>query len=310
MALARKQKGHGWVPAFSATVHFSDNARAYVRYTETLRYPSIFEGTYGFSTAGEFVSRPAIYGWKPEHAKNWEVGYIHDLTELFPKMRQADFRINYFHNKTENIIDRDHYLNSYQFDLQRRTGVELSARFDTGRLFGHLGVLRNITNQMCDKNHALETSYLDDDARKMVAKYPTCNHGGVNDQGYLASAIQPRWSVESELGARFLGEKLETGLRFHYHSRTHKNRKDVLRDHLQSVNYRYNQSDILKQATDSAGWQHVGVWDAFIRYKINKNFSAELVGTNLGDRYYLDPLSRSYMPAPGRTIRLGITGKF
>ncbi|UOP01397.1 TonB-dependent receptor [Kingella potus] len=57
-------------------------------------------------------------------------------------------------------------------------------------------------------------------------------------------------------------------------------------------------------------WQPVTVVDAYLRYKISKNLSAELVGTNLTDRYYLDPLSRSYMPAPGRGIRLGISGRF
>ena len=97
---AMKQKGSGWVPAFSATVNFTDYSRAYLRYTETLRYPSIFEGTYGFSTAAGSFNRMG-YGWRPEHAKNWEVGYIHDLTGLLPKMKKADFRINYFHNKTK-----------------------------------------------------------------------------------------------------------------------------------------------------------------------------------------------------------------
>jgi len=38
--------------------------------------------------------------------------------------------------------------------------------------------------------------------------------------------------------------------------------------------------------------------------------SAELTGSNLADRYYLDPMSRSYMPAPGRTLRIGLTGKW
>jgi putative receptor protein len=46
-----------------------------------------------------------------------------------------------------------------------------------------------------------------------------------------------------------------------------------------------------------------------LRYKIGKNLTAELVGSNLTNRYYLDPMSRSYLPAPGRTIRIGITGK-
>lgn len=48
----------------------------------------------------------------------------------------------------------------------------------------------------------------------------------------------------------------------------------------------------------------------YLRYKIGKNITAELVGTNLTDRYYLDPLSPSYMPAPGRTLRLGLTAKW
>ena len=39
-------------------------------------------------------------------------------------------------------------------------------------------------------------------------------------------------------------------------------------------------------------------------------FSAELVGTNLNDRCYADPLTRSLMPAPGRTVRLSLTGRF
>ena len=42
--------------------------------------------------------------------------------------------------------------------------------------------------------------------------------------------------------------------------------------------------------------------------QIGKNLTAELVGSNLTNRYYLDPMSRSYLPAPGRTIRIGITG--
>ena len=98
---------------------------------------------YGFSNFDGGFNR-AGWGWKPEHAKNWEVGYIHDLTGAFPKMRRADFRVNYFHNKTKNIIDRDQYLEFEQFEKQVKTGVELSARFDSGRVFGSLGVLRNL----------------------------------------------------------------------------------------------------------------------------------------------------------------------
>lgn len=315
--LARKQSGNGWTPAFSATVHFTDKARAYLRYTESLRYPSIFEGTYGFSTAAGTFAR-AGYGWKPEHAKNWEVGYIHDLTGLFPKMRQADFRINYFHNKTENVIDRDENLEFEQFDKHIRSGVELQARFDTGRFFGGIGVLRNLKNKMCDDSFGL-TWQLSDDRLSGISignyikkrewlRAPSCNHGGLTDSGYLATAIQPRWSVDADLGGRFFKNKLETGVRLHYHSRVYKNRNDAWRPYWQDYN-KLKGTDH-KPSYNDMRWQPAAVWDAYLRYKIGKHFTAELVGTNLTDRYYLDPLSRSYLPAPGRGIRVGISGKF
>lgn len=45
-------------------------------------------------------------------------------------------------------------------------------------------------------------------------------------------------------------------------------------------------------------WQPVAVWDAYLRYKIGKNLTAELAGSDLTNRYYLDPMNRSYLPAP------------
>ena len=303
---AQRQSGGGWAPAFSATINLTDHARAYLRYTETLRYPSIFEGTYGFSSMGGFGR--AGYGWKPEHAKNWEVGYIHDLTGVFPKMRRADFRINYFHNKTKNIIDRDENLEFEQFDKQVRTGVELSARFDSGRVFGGLGVLRNIKNEMCDLTFPYTQDFIWIKEGKGMVVPPSCNHGGLSDTGYLASALQPRWSIDADLGARFFGEKLETGIRFHYHSQVKKSRDEAWNDYRNRYREFYNRTT--SRRIRGQEWQPVATWDMYLRYKIGKNITAELVGTNLTDRYYLDPLSPSYMPAPGRTIRIGITGKF
>ena len=305
---ARKQGGSGWAPAFSATVNFTDYARAYLRYTETLRFPSIFEGTYGFSTAAGSFARMG-YGWQPEHAKNWEVGYIHDLTGLFPKMKSADFRVNYFRNKTKNIIDRDENFEFEQFDKQIRTGVELQARFDTGKFFGGVGVLRTLKNKVCDKSFAVSSvhvsSYLTGGG---FIPAPECNYGGLTDNGYLASMVQPRWSVDADLGGRFFRNKLESGIRFHYHSRVYQNRRTIWQAYYDQLN-RINGYN-LQADTDTMRWQPVAVWDAYLRYKIGKNLTAELVGSNLTNRYYLDPMSRSYMPAPGRTIRIGITGKW
>ena len=322
---ALKQKGSGWAPAASVTFNLTDYARAYLRYTQTLRFPSIFEGTVGVPISPKLnttsVNRYG-YQWKPERGKNFEVGYIHDLTGMFPKMRKADFRINYFRNTTKNIIDRNDQLEFEQFDKQIRSGAELSARFDTGKVYGSLGLIRTIRNDVCDEGAAftdrLQSTVLrlhvQSSGSKPLLRAPTCFPGGVKIDGYLSSMMQPRWSVDAELGARFLKNKLDVGTRFHWHSDVYKTRVDSWRGFERAVNDHYaTATDEVKGYTDGIEdmrWTPTAVVDAYLRYRINKNITAELVGTNLTNRYYMDPFSRSFMPAPGRTVRIGITGKF
>ena len=322
---ALKQKGSGWAPAASVTFNLTDYARAYLRYTQTLRFPSIFEGTVGVPISPKLnttsVNRYG-YQWKPERGKNFEVGYIHDLTGMFPKMRKADFRINYFRNTTKNIIDRNDQLEFEQFDKQIRSGAELSARFDTGKVYGSLGLIRTIRNDVCDEGAAftdrLQSTVLrlhvQSSGSKPLLRAPTCFPGGVKIDGYLSSMMQPRWSVDAELGARFLKNKLDVGTRFHWHSDVYKTRVDSWRGFERAVNDHYATAvDEVKDYTDGIEdmrWTATAVVDAYLRYRINKNITAELVGTNLTNRYYMDPFSRSFMPAPGRTVRIGITGKF
>lgn len=318
---AQKQKGSGWAPAASVTFNLTDYARAYLRYTQTLRFPSIFEGTAGVPISPR-VNTTSVnrygYQWKPERGKNFEVGYIHDLTGMFPKMRKADFRINYFRNTTKNIIDRNDQLEFEQFDKQIRTGAELSARFDTGKVYGSLGVIRTIRNDVCDEGAAFTDNaqsevlahYVQSSGSKPLVRAPTCFPGGVEIKGYLSSMMQPRWSVDAELGARFLKNKLDVGTRFHWHSDVYKSRKDSWVGFQQAVNSNYGINTNYIDGIENMRWSATAVVDAYLRYRINKNISAELVGTNLTNRYYMDPFSRSYMPAPGRTIRIGITGKF
>lgn len=322
---ALKQKGSGWAPAASVTFNLTDYARAYLRYTQTLRFPSIFEGTVGVPISPKLnttsVNRYG-YQWKPERGKNFEVGYIHDLTGMFPKMRKADFRINYFRNITKNIIDRNDQLEFEQFDKQIRSGAELSARFDTGKVYGSLGVIRTIRNDVCDEGAAFTDQlqstvlrlHVQSSGSKPLLRAPTCFPGGVKIDGYLSSMMQPRWSVDAELGARFLKNKLDVGTRFHWHSDVYKTRVDSWRGFERAVNDHYaTATDEVKGYTDGIEdmrWTPTAVVDAYLRYRINKNITAELVGTNLTNRYYMDPFSRSFMPAPGRTVRIGITGKF
>ena len=57
-------------------------------------------------------------------------------------------------------------------------------------------------------------------------------------------------------------------------------------------------------------WGDTLIFDAYVRYKINEIFDVEFTGSNLSDQYYVDPATRSAVAAPGRTFKLGLTGRF
>src|SRR3546814_9410448 len=48
---AKRRSGHGWAPSASATVYLSGSSRAYLRYAQAYRFPSMFEITVGFSAS-------------------------------------------------------------------------------------------------------------------------------------------------------------------------------------------------------------------------------------------------------------------
>lgn len=298
---AKNKKGGGWVPHLSVTAQIGDYGRFYLRYSEHLRWPSIFEGTVGFGTTSAEYSPDlarAYFDFLPEHAKNWEVGYVHQLTGLIPKARHADIRLNYYHNTTKNVMDRDELYVITQYDKRIQSGVELQARLDLGRVFGDIAVVRSLKTQVCDKGQARKKA-VDIALRRNILppNVAECMNGGWNENGYLTYAVQPRWSVTANLGSRWLDNQLELGTRFTYHSRV----KDGFYD-----------ADLNKNANELSitSWQPVFLVDAYARYRINQYFTLELSGTNLGNRYYQDPLTSTMMPGPGRTIRFALTGKF
>lgn len=290
-----KRTAHAWAPVFGATVLVTDNIRIYARYTETKRMPSIFEDTIGYS----ITELHPFYDRKPEHSKNIEIGYVQDLRGLLPNARRADIRLNYFHNLTKNIFDRDVNYEMKQFDKRMLSGLEFQTRYDQGNFFADLGIVYNLKNKFCDKNSAiLDRGIWDYDGNaKKPRSLPECVNGG-NAEGYLKHTIAPKYSITANLGIRALDERLELGTRWLYHSQVKDSRAKSLRD-----------AGFLG-STETNRWNPVLVVDAYASYKVNENLQLELVGTNITDRYYLDPLTRSSLPAPGRTVKLGLKASF
>lgn len=289
-----RKSAHDWAPSASATVYFSGSSRAYLRYAEAYRFPSMFESTIGFSASisptGEL---------EPEHIRSWEAAYIQDLRGLFGLQgddQHADLKLTWYSNTTRNIIERDTQLMFFNLDRQEIEGFELQARFDNGHFFTEFGAAHMTKNQACDADFA-------------IRKDP--NHGRIPDcvkygfvSSYLLTQATPEDQVNWTVGGRFLDKRLELGGRLIWYGAYDNPQLDEfiggpLEDRIQGfgLNVPYT-------------WGEILTVDAYAKFRLDDRFSAELVGTNLTDRYYLDPLTRSLMPAPGRTVRLSLTGRF
>lgn len=287
----RRQAG-AWTPVLSASVHLTDDLRLYGRYAETVRMPSLFEDTVGFSG----ISFPHIgYHYKPERAVTREYGAVLNSKSLLNAARHADIRLNYFHTDIHNVFDRDNFFRFTQMDKQILKGIEVQARYDHGWIFSDLGVTYNLTNKVCDET---SNAYMDPTGLKNL---PSCLDGGYPG-GFLRTQIQPRYSVTLNLGGRLLQESLEIGSRWLYHSAVENSQEKRLMTIVPNKYSNFNNFPMR--------WNSVLTVDAYAKYKVTPDVSLELTATNLTNEYYLDPLTRSMMPAPGRAVKLSMSARF
>lgn len=278
----RKGDSGSWQPVLSASARLSENARVYARYAKAQRNPSIFETNIGFSAIPP-------YNLKPEKSTNIEVGYVHDLSELLKADRYADFKIAYFKNTIKDVIDRSPTFLLYNTDKQEISGLELQSRYNNGKFFADFSINYYLKNKVCDQSTALAID-------PFMQRVPDCVEGGFYNS-YLRNMQPPKFSWNLTLGGRFLDEKLEVGTRWIHQSGAKNSESE-------------NFGDIVWGNNVPIYWKTINTFDAWVSYKFKNNLTVELVGTNLTDRYYVDPLTRSHFPAPGRTFRIGINKKW
>jgi len=283
-----KIRGHAWTPQFGATAFLTDNIRVYARYAQFSRFPSIFESTQmvrgglGSPLRGSTATRP-------ERAYNWEVGYAHDLTSYFPNLNYADFRINYFNSTIRDYMDRDYNFNIVHFDRKKLSGIEVQTRLDSGKYFAGFGGSYRLEQKMCDKDYA---SFID----PVYNRVPECVDGGFPIT-FARTSLQPKYSLDLGLGARLLNRKLEIGSRMTYHS-AYENKSEKK---MGGMELAYNRPNF---------WNSIWVFDAYATYRVHDKLSIDLGVNNITNRYYIDPMARVSQPAPGRTIKMGLTARF
>lgn len=298
-ARARRRKDHGWMPFFSATLDFSDVSRAYLRYSETLRFPSMFESTVAFSAS--------LNPWdlKPEHAHTWELAYVQDLGALLGADTTADVKLAYYASKTRDVIERDAQFKFDNIDKQTIRGLELQGRYDDGRLFTDLGVNYTLKNEVCDETTAALLSSNNGYVIGSGRIVPTCvDYGFVG--GYLLTQSTPKLSASWSLGTRLLQRRLELGSRLTYYRQYRNSDLEWFREN----SVQGGDGRLVYTFNVPFSWGTTLLLDAYARYALRKNLSIELGATNLTDRYYVDPATRSTVAAPGRTLKLSMTGRF
>ncbi|WP_319641437.1 TonB-dependent receptor domain-containing protein [Acinetobacter baumannii] len=295
---ADKVKDSGWAPQLGASIHLTPNSRIYARYAEEYRLPSLFESTVGFSA---MLPYQAI---KPEHAFNYEVGYVYDMRDWFSTARNADIKLAYYYNKTKNVIERDQNLIFTNMDEQKLSGLELQSRFDNGGFFTDLSVAYNLKNEVCDTNSAINKMILGgtvqtEQGLEFREPYQRCVDDGFPN-GYLVTMATPELSFHGLLGARFFDEKLELGARAIFYKAYE---SPLRKNNDASVNKGYYLNVPL-------AWDDTWIFDAYARYQVDDYNTVEFVGSNLSNQFYIDPLTRSAMAAPGRTMKISWTTKF
>ena len=294
--MPQEQRAHSWAPMLSVSYDLADNHRLFARYARMSRFPSLYELTASTSSGGLYGSETvAEYSLKPEKSTNWEVGYNFNFAPHFAKLRQGDLRLTYYSNKIKNQIDTSNMDGGMiQYDKAISKGVELQSRLDSGRFFASFGGTYRLKHMVCDKGIAFKFDYY-------LQRVPECLEGGFGLSRFFQS-LQPKYSLTLDVGTRFFNEKLELGMRAIHHSKAERKNYDKL--------IADGAGQVYERNGKPYGWHAATLLDAYARYRIGKHIDLNFGVTNLANRYYLDPMSSTPVPGPGRTVTFGIKGRF
>ncbi|VFR17546.1 Iron siderophore receptor protein [plant metagenome] len=291
-----KHSADGWSPVASVTVEPLQGFQIYGKYGSVIRSPSIFETL----KSEAFVADTQNFV-EPERARSIEIGLNHIQEDIILAGDKLRFHAAYFDNHINNYITRANvrtgeYWNGWNWqttyglrrvnlDYAKMRGVELSAEYDTGKYFGGIAW-----------NHYTKTEFCVGSDVELIDGYSRCAAGGIRNS-YSLLHVPPKDTLTLNLGARLLDDKLAVGGRVTY---TGSRMVDGVGDG----------STLATSELKPPEWNPYTLVDIYASYKVSENATFDLAIDNLTDRYYIDALSGSLMPGPGRTVRVNFTTKF
>ncbi|MCS3431810.1 TonB-dependent receptor [Klebsiella sp. BIGb0407] len=290
------RKDHGWSPVISLTLEPLEGFQLYSKYGSVLRSPSIFESITGPSFSTVLAETTVA----PERNNSLELGANYLMDGVLLPEDKLRFHGGWFSNHINNYITRGNvkYITasgreSYQLgrmnlDYAEMRGFELSAQYDSGRVFGSLAWNHYTDMMFCAKEGVLTPT---------AAR---CAPGGLYNS-FSQQQVPPKDTLTLDLGSRFLDSDLTVGTRISYVGSRFVDGMGVT-DESGQVSGQYSIAP--------SKWNPYTLVDLYASYKLNQNASFDMTVDNLTDRYYVDALNTIPVPAPGRTLRGGFTLKF
>ncbi|MDK2353068.1 MULTISPECIES: TonB-dependent receptor [Pseudomonas aeruginosa group] len=291
----RSSSGGGFAPAFGINFELAPDTFVYASYTQGLRLPSLFE-----TSRGTLQVEPGK-DLKPERSRSWEIGVSALREGLLAERDSAALKLAYFNNTIRNYITRYYdpspglmgLMTFSNTDSYRTSGLELQSHYDAGRLFSDLSATYYLKTETCDAAFAARLRASANQYRH-TENTPDCTPGSFMGS-YTNTQNPPRFSANLLAGLRFFDETLTLGGRMTYTSGP-----------TATVDKPWQTG----ATTPQIEYRSVQLFDLFLNYKLFEHTELNASLQNLTDRYYLDPLAQSFMPAPGRTLRVGMRAKF
>ncbi|MBY8825217.1 TonB-dependent receptor domain-containing protein [Sphingomonas colocasiae] len=265
----RKDNALGF--SFGATVEPVDGLQFFASYRDAVRMPALLEATRGFIMSAD----PAL---RPERAHDWEFGANFSRRNALSDGDDLGLKLVYFDNDIEDYISRRYNTSTYSmfiFNIDRAkfAGVEAALNYKTGGFSLDASATRYTDIAFCRRAEPCKKSSL-------AADYAT-NH------------IPPEFSLNLLLTQKLFDERL------------------TLSGRLSHVGKRTVPFEVpaggASPFISAIPWDPYTTVDLFASARIAKGVDLELGVENVGDVYYVEPLSLGLVPAPGRTVRLGIT---
>lgn len=263
-------------PSASLTIEPFDGIQLFGTYAEGWRPPSLRESS---SRQTEYlVPNPDL---DPELSRNYEFGLNVLRDSLLIDGDKFRFKAVRFDNTYDDYIIRkrrwDGLYSWDNIDKAEFRGYEFSAAYDAGYAF--------IEGTFTKYDHV---SYCDD----ALPNRPRCDFG-VAGTDYGLMAIPPKYSGSVTGGVRLFEETLTLGGRAYFFGQ------------------RYGGYGLVGGAVNAPVYYDAKtIFDLFGNYQVSETLALDFSVENVGDEYYLDPLSTGLIPSPGRTVRMGLTATF